>query len=44
MITLITDFGLIDPYVAEMKAVILRINPEAKIVDITHNIEKFNIR
>lgn len=44
IITLTTDFGLIDPYVAEMKAVILRINPEAKIVDITHNIEKFNIR
>ncbi|MEM4505185.1 MAG: SAM-dependent chlorinase/fluorinase [Candidatus Bathyarchaeia archaeon] len=44
IITLITDFGLIDPYVAEMKAVILGINPEAKIVDITHNIEKFNIR
>lgn len=44
VITLTTDFGLIDPYVAEMKAVILRINPEAKIVDITHNVEKFNIR
>lgn len=44
IITLTTDFGLLDPYVAEMKAVILRINPEAKIVDITHNIEKFNIR
>ncbi|MBC7129645.1 SAM-dependent chlorinase/fluorinase [Candidatus Bathyarchaeota archaeon] len=44
IITLTTDFGLSDPYVAEMKAVILSINPEAKIVDITHQIEKFNIR
>lgn len=43
LITLITDFGLTDAYVAEMKGVILRINPEAKIVDISHNVEKFNI-
>lgn len=44
IITLTTDFGLRDPYVAEMKAVILNINPDSKIVDITHEIEKFNIR
>jgi S-adenosylmethionine hydrolase len=44
MITLTTDFGLNDPYVAEMKAVILSICPNAVIVDITHEIAKFNIR
>lgn len=44
IITLTTDFGLRDPYVAEMKAVILNIKPNAKIIDITHEIEKFNIR
>jgi len=44
IITLLSDFGLKDPYVAEMKAVILSINPQARIVDITHEIEKFNIR
>ncbi|MBM4400363.1 MAG: SAM-dependent chlorinase/fluorinase [Crenarchaeota archaeon] len=44
MITLTTDFGLKDPYVAEMKAVILGICPNAAIVDITHEIAKFNIR
>jgi len=44
IITLTTDFGLSDPYVAEMKAVILGINPNAKIVDISHQIEKFNVR
>lgn len=44
IITLTTDFGLRDPYVAEMKAVILTISPNTKIVDITHQIEKFNIR
>jgi hypothetical protein len=44
IITLTTDFGLKDPYVAEMKAVILNICPEAAIVDVSHQIEKFNIR
>jgi S-adenosylmethionine hydrolase len=44
MITLTSDFGLKDQYVAEMKGVILTINPHATIVDITHDLEKFNIR
>jgi len=44
IITLTTDFGLKDPYVAEMKAVILSISPNATIVDVAHEIEKFNIR
>lgn len=38
IITLTTDFGLTDIYVAEMKGVILQINPQAQIVDITHSI------
>ncbi len=33
-----------DDFVAEMKGVILTINPKATIVDITHEVEKFNIR
>lgn len=44
MITLTSDFGLKDPYVAEMKGVILTLNPQATIIDVTHNVEKFNIR
>ncbi len=44
LITLLSDFGLKDPYVAEMKAVILTICPKARIIDISHSIEKFNIR
>jgi S-adenosylmethionine hydrolase len=44
IITLLSDFGIKDPYVAEMKAVILSIHPQARIVDITHEVEKFNIR
>jgi len=43
-VTLTTDFGLKDPYVAEMKAAILGICPKAVIVDVTHEIAKFNIR
>ena len=44
IITLTTDFGLKDPYAAEMKAVILSICPTAIMVDVTHEIEKFNVR
>ncbi len=44
IITLTTDFGLKDPYVAEMKAVILSISPNAVIVDVSHLVEKFNVR
>ncbi|MGQ9530050.1 MAG: SAM hydrolase/SAM-dependent halogenase family protein [Candidatus Bathycorpusculaceae bacterium] len=44
IITLTTDFGLRDPYVAEMKAVILSTCQNAQIVDITHEVEKFNVR
>jgi S-adenosyl-L-methionine hydrolase (adenosine-forming) len=44
LFTLTTDFGLRDPYVAEMKAVILGLCKTAQIVDITHAVEKFSIR
>jgi S-adenosylmethionine hydrolase len=43
IITLTTDFGLADAYVAAMKGVILSINPEANIVDICHTIKPQNI-
>ena len=43
IITLTTDFGLADAYVAAMKGVILGINPEAKLVDICHSIKPQNI-
>ena len=35
IIALITDFGLKDPYVAEMKAVILNICPKARIINVS---------
>ena len=43
IITLTTDFGLSDAYVAAMTGVILSINPEANIVDICHTIKPQNI-
>ncbi|MFH1734670.1 MAG: SAM-dependent chlorinase/fluorinase, partial [bacterium] len=39
IITLTTDFGNLDSYVASMKGVILSISPLARIIDITHEIE-----
>lgn len=44
IITILSDFGLKDPYVAEMKATILSICPELKIIDISHSIDKYDIR
>ncbi|MCX8116477.1 MAG: SAM-dependent chlorinase/fluorinase [Desulfobacterota bacterium] len=38
IVTLLTDFGTKDPYVASMKGVILGINPRCQVVDITHQI------
>jgi S-adenosylmethionine hydrolase len=43
-ITLTTDFGLGSPYVAAMKGVILSINPEARLVDISHAVGPQNVR
>lgn len=44
LVSLLTDFGLMDPFVAEMKAVILSICPEARIIDVSHQVEKFDVR
>jgi len=38
VITLLSDFGAKDAYVAAMKGVILGINPEAVLVDISHEV------
>ena len=43
IITLTTDFGLKDNYVGIIKGVISSINPNAKVIDISHNIPPFNI-
>ncbi len=43
-VSLLTDFGLRDPSAAICKGVILRICPEAQVVDISHEVGKFAIR
>lgn len=43
IITLITDFGTEAGYLGAVKGVILKINPEAEVVDISHDIEPFDI-
>jgi S-adenosylmethionine hydrolase len=37
-IVLLTDFGLADAYVGIMKGVILRVNPEATVIDLCHQV------
>jgi hypothetical protein len=43
IITLTTDFGLSDPFVGMMKGVILGIAPSAQLVDVTHEIQSYDI-
>jgi len=44
VITLLTDFGTEDYYVASMKGVILSINPRCVLIDITHRVSPHDIR
>jgi S-adenosylmethionine hydrolase len=44
IITLLTDFGTKDHYVASMKGTILNINPRCSLIDITHHINPHDIR
>jgi S-adenosylmethionine hydrolase len=44
MITLLTDFGLSDYFVPAVKGVILTINPEVRIIDITHDVAAHDIQ
>lgn len=37
-VSLLTDFGLTDTYVGQMKAAILRVAPSALLVDLTHEV------
>ncbi len=43
IITLTTDFGTKDGYVGAVKGVIKRINSEVEVVDVTHQIEPFDV-
>jgi len=44
LITITTDFGYQDWYVGAMKGVICSINPESKIVDISHSVQAQDVR
>jgi len=39
LITLLTDFGTIDPFIGQMKGVIAMRCPQANVIDLTHAIE-----
>ena len=43
IVTLTTDFGTSDGYVAAMKGTMLRINPYLHLVDVTHKIAAFDV-
>jgi S-adenosylmethionine hydrolase len=43
LITLTTDLGTTDPYLAMVKAKILTQSPDAQIIDITHSIQPYDI-
>jgi S-adenosyl-L-methionine hydrolase (adenosine-forming) len=42
LITLLTDFGLDDPYVGVLKAVLLRDCPTGRIVDLSHAVAPYD--
>jgi S-adenosyl-L-methionine hydrolase (adenosine-forming) len=44
VVTLLTDFGTSDSYVAEMKGVLLSLCPEAVLIDVTHAVPPGDVR
>jgi S-adenosylmethionine hydrolase len=44
LVSLLTDFGTADPWVAICKGVILSIAPEVRLLDVTHEIRAFSVR
>ncbi len=44
LITLLTDFGTVDSYLAEVKGVLLTAIPEAVLVDVTHSVPPGDVR
>ncbi len=44
IIALLSDLGTRDYFVGAIKGAILSVNPDAKIVDITHEVPKYDVR
>lgn len=42
-IALLTDFGLDDPYVGQVKGVLARLAPESRVLDLTHAVAPFQV-
>ncbi|SMP46984.1 hypothetical protein SAMN06295888_104110 [Desulfonatronum zhilinae] len=42
-VALLTDFGLDDPYVGQMKGVLAGLAPEASVVDVSHQVRPFDV-
>jgi len=43
VIALFTDYGWEDPYVAQVKGAILTIDPNARLLDLSHTVSPFNV-
>ncbi len=43
LITFLSDFGLTDQYVATVKAELLSLDPQSTIVDISHQVRRFDV-
>lgn len=43
IVTLTTDFGVSDSYVAAMKAVLIRRCQDARLIDVTHNVPRHDV-
>jgi len=43
LIALLTDFGRVDPYVAQMRAVLMAAAPGVPLLDISHEVESGNV-
>ena len=43
IVTLITDFGWAGEYVGALKGAVLRVNPNCRVVDLTHQVEPQNL-
>src|SRR5215212_5930593 len=43
IVTLTSDFGTCDFYVAAMKAVLIRHCPDVRLIDVTHNVPRHDI-
>lgn len=44
LVTLTTDFGAGSPYVAAMKAAVLKACPDARLIDLSHEVPAYDVR